>query len=77
MIRVIIIISTILCYHTAVHADDVDCNSNISKLKAECNFIGKGFKKMKSFSQKNKTIDQSTDNLKKSLGNVKEKIFKK
>jgi hypothetical protein len=32
---------------------------------------------MKSFSQKNKTIDQSTDNLKKSLGNVKEKIFKK
>ena len=44
-----------------------DCEGVLAKLKAECNIVGKSMKKMKEFSNKNKTINQSIDNIKKKI----------
>ena len=47
------------------------CEGVLAKLKSECNILGKNMNKMKEFSNKNKTIDQSLgisgDGKKKSL----------
>tara|TARA_B110000211_G_C13721096_1_gene396057 strand:+ start:176 stop:406 length:231 start_codon:yes stop_codon:yes gene_type:complete len=76
MIKIIMIITTIILSFSAANANDAKCNTVLSKLKAECNFIGKGFNKMRSFSEKNKTIDQSINNTKKGLDNIKGKVLK-
>ena len=52
---------------TLLNAAEKKCNSALSKLKPECNFFGKGVEKMKNFSKKNKTINQSIDNVKEKL----------
>ena len=44
-----------------------DCDGVLAKLKSECNIVGKSMKKMKDFSEKNKTIDQSFKNIKEKL----------
>ena len=48
---------------TALYSDEIKCNSTLSKLKPECNFIGKGAKKLKAISEKNKTIDKTLENV--------------
>ena len=39
----------------------------LAKLKSECNIVGKSLEKMRGFSEKNKTIDQSFKNIKEKL----------
>ncbi len=41
------------------HHDLDQCKSALAKLKPKCNFVGSGFKGLKEFSSKNKTIGQS------------------
>ena len=49
-----------LSFPNAIIADDsANCAGVLAKLKYECNIVGKGMDKMKDFSKKNKTIDQS------------------
>ena len=52
-----------------------NCDGMMAKLKKECNIVGKSMKKMKEFSNKNKTIGQSLginneDGKKKSLKDI-------
>ena len=58
----------------AVSAEEINCETALKRLNPKCNFIGKGMKKMKTFSAKNRTLDQSYDNIKSA---VKEKLKKK
>ena len=51
-------------------ANEINCETALQKLKPKCNLIGKGMNKMRDFSKKNKTLDQS-------IGNVKDKFKKK
>ena len=49
-------------------ADTKDsCEGILAKLKANCNIVGKGMKKMKEFSKENQTINQSIRNIKKKI----------
>ena len=49
---------------------EINCETAIQKLNPKCNLVGKGLDKMKEFSKKNKTLDQS-------YKNIKEKFKKK
>ena len=61
--KIIYKIFFIMLFSTTVYSNEIKCNSPLSKLKPECNFIGKGAKKLKSISENNKTINQSLENL--------------
>ncbi len=50
------------------------CDTFGQKLTAKCNFLGKSMNKLKGFSGKNKTLDESYKNIKTT---VKEKLKKK
>ena len=50
--------------NTIIAEDNANCEGVLAKLKYECNIVGKGMDKMKDFSKKNKTIDQSFENIK-------------
>ena len=67
----IILIVIIIFYPINILAEEkVGCNTALEKIKPECNVIGSGIKKLKEFSSKNKTIEQSLGidkNKKKSL----------
>jgi len=52
----------LLLFNTSVFSNETKCNTTLSKLKPECNFIGIGAKKLKSISNNNKTINQSLEN---------------
>ena len=52
----------LLLFSTPLYSNEIKCNTTLSKLKPECNFIGKGAKKLKSLSENNKTIDQTLEN---------------
>ena len=67
MKKIIIITSMLLFSSSFINAAEPKCDTRLSKLNPDCNFIGKGFKKMKDFSKKNKTIDQSYNNIKEKL----------
>ena len=70
----ILCISIILFFSSySVNAKVTKCNNTLSKLNPKCNFIGKGMEKMKKFSEKNKTLDQSFKNIK---TNVEKKLKK-
>jgi hypothetical protein len=72
--KIIIYISLLFLFSfTLISAAEPNCTTTLSKLKPECNFIGKGVDKMKNFSKKNKTIDQSINNISDA---VKKKINK-
>ena len=64
-------LSLILFLSTSMYANEIKCNTTLSKLKPECNFIGKGAKKLKSISENNKTIAKSLIN----AGVLKKKII--
>ena len=71
----ILYIFIILIFNSyAVNAEEVKCDTALSKLNPKCNFVGKGMEKMRKFSQENKTLDQSYKNIKTT---VKEKLKKK
>jgi len=57
-----------------VNAKEVKCETALNKLSPKCNFIGKGMEKMKKFSEKNKTLNQSYENVKTT---VEKKLKKK
>ena len=57
-------------------AKEIKCNTTLSKLSPKCNFIGKGMDKMKKFSEKNKTLDQSYGNIKNKTKNILGKVKK-
>ena len=59
-----------------ISAKEIKCDTALSKLKPKCNFVGKGMEKMKSFSEKNKTLDQSYENIKTKSKSILEKIKK-
>ena len=52
-----ILLVFIFLFYTNSHAEE--CLTTIQKLKPSCNIVGESFKKLKKFSQKHKTIDQS------------------
>tara|TARA_A100001011_G_C14297445_1_gene839118 strand:- start:1215 stop:1427 length:213 start_codon:yes stop_codon:yes gene_type:complete len=57
-----------LTYQSPIFADEnKGCDGILAKLKKECNIVGKSLDKMKDFSSKNKTIDQSLENIKDKL----------
>ena len=68
-------LSLILFLSTSMYANEIKCNTTLSKLKPECNFIGKGAKKLKSISENNKTIAKSLINagVLKKKDNIKDK----
>ena len=68
-------LSLILFLSTSMYANEIKCNTTLSKLKPECNFIGKGAKKLKSISENNKTIGKSLENagVLKKKDNIKDK----
>ena len=53
----IIIIFIFNSYNVAIANEE--CEGMMAKLKKECNIVGKSMDKMKEFSNKNKTIDQT------------------
>ena len=74
MKKILYIFIVLIFNSYAVNAEEVKCDTALSKLNPKCNFVGKGMEKMKKFSQENKTLDQSYKNIKKT---VKEKLKKK
>jgi hypothetical protein len=69
MKKIIFSVLVLIFCSTHLLAKDVKCDSQLSKLKPACNFIGKSAKKLKMISENNKTIDQS-------YKNIKDKIIK-
>ena len=60
-----LLIITFFIIPSSVIADTKNnCEGVLAKLKSECNIVGKSMNKLKKFSDKNKTIDQSLENIK-------------
>ena len=56
----ILIVTLFLTFnYTSNLVAETNCDNAINKLKPDCNFIGEGFKSLKKFSSKHKTIGQS------------------
>ena len=69
MKKIIASIFVFSVFSSQLLAENVNCDTRLSKLKPACNFVGKGFKKLKKVSEDNKTINQS-------YNNIKDKIIK-
>lgn len=71
----IILISSI---STIISAEEKkpNCDTALSKLKPSCNIIGTGVTKLKEFSSKNRTLDQSLRNIEGTIEKGIEKIKK-
>ena len=74
MKKILYIFIVIIFSYSPINANEVKCDSALSKLKPKCNLIGKGMDKMRKFSKENKTLDQSVGNI---TDAVKEKLKKK
>ena len=74
MKKIFYIFIAIIFNYSSVNANEVNCDTALSKLKPKCNLIGKGMDKMKKFSKDNRTLNQSVENIKET---VKEKLKKK
>ena len=74
MNKIVYIFIVIIFSSYSVNANEIKCDTPLSKLKTKCNFVGKGMEKMRAFSAKNKTLDQSYENIKSA---VEEKLKKK
>ena len=74
MNKILYIFIVLIFSSNAVNSDEIKCDTPLSKLKTKCNFVGKGMDKMKAFSAKNKTLDQSYKNIKSA---IEEKLKKK
>ena len=71
---ILYIFIAIIFSYSPINANEVKCDTALTKLKPKCNLIGKGMDKMRKFSRDNKTLDQSVGNIKKA---VEEKLKKK
>ena len=58
MKKILYIFIVLIFNSYAVSAEEVKCDTALSKLNPKCNFVGKGMEKMRKFSQENKTLDQ-------------------
>jgi hypothetical protein len=47
---------------SGINAEENNCKSALQKLKPSCNFLGKSAKKLKNYSENNKTIGQTLKN---------------
>jgi len=65
----IIIIISIVCLSKIANAESTKCQTMLQKLNPDCNFIGKGAKKLKQISKENKTIDQTFNKIKEKIKN--------
>tara|TARA_S200000501_G_C20518261_1_gene610069 strand:+ start:464 stop:688 length:225 start_codon:yes stop_codon:yes gene_type:complete len=74
MKKILYIFIAIIFSYSPINANEVKCDTALSKLKPKCNLIGKGMDKMRKFSKENKTLDQSVGNITEA---VKEKLKKK
>ena len=74
MKKILFILIAIIFSYSPINANEVKCDTPLSKLKPKCNLIGKGMDKMRKFSKENKTLDQSVGNI---TDAVKEKLKKK
>tara|TARA_A100000164_G_scaffold369177_1_gene393349 strand:- start:176 stop:400 length:225 start_codon:yes stop_codon:yes gene_type:complete len=74
MKKILYIFIAIIFSYSPINANEVKCDTALSKLKPKCNLIGKGMDKMRKFSKENKTLDQSVGNI---TDAVKEKLKKK
>ena len=74
MKKILYILIVLIFNSYSVNAEEAECNTALKKLNPKCNFIGKGMEKMKKFSEKNKTLDQSFKNVE---TNIKKKLKKK
>ena len=64
MKKILYVLVVLIFNSYPVNAKEIKCETALSKLSPKCNFIGKGMEKMKKFSEKNKTLDQSYKNVK-------------
>ena len=48
--------------YSVINAEENNCKSALQKLKPGCNILGKSAKKLKNFSENNKTIGQTLKN---------------
>ena len=71
MKKILYIFIAIIFSYSPINANEVKCDTALSKLKPKCNLIGKGMDKMRKFSKENKTLDQSVGNITEA---VKEKL---
>ena len=67
MKKIIVSIIIFIFFYSQLLAENVKCDTKISKLKPACNFIGKSASKLKLISENNKTIYQSYKNIKKNI----------
>ena len=74
MKKILYIFIAIIFSYSPINANEIKCDTALSKLKPKCNLIGKGMDKMRKFSKENKTLDQSVGNI---TDAVKEKLKKK
>ena len=74
MKKILYIFIAIIFSYSPINANEIKCDTALSKLKPKCNLIGKGMDKMRKFSKENKTLDQSVGNITEA---VKEKLKKK
>ena len=74
MKKILYVLVVLIFNSYPVNAKEIKCETTLSKLSPKCNFIGKGMKKMKKFSEKNKTLNQSYENVKTT---VEKKLKKK
>lgn len=77
MKKILLSLIILIFYYSSASTGEINCVSKLNLLKPECNFIGKSMKKIKNFSEKNKTLDQSYGNLKQGVEKIKNKIQKK
>ena len=67
----IILFFIIILLPTMLLADsETKCETKLQKLKPSCNAIGSVISKMKKFSEKNQTLDQSFKNVKEKVKEV-------
>lgn len=71
MKKIYIIIALLMFANSSNAENKVNCESVLSKMKPECNFIGKSFKGLKNFSSKHQTIGQTMGKEKKEPGEKK------
>ena len=74
MKKILYIFIAIIFSYSPINANEIKCDTALSKLKPKCNLIGKGMDKMRKFSKENKTLDQSVGNI---TETVKKKLKKK
>ena len=67
MKKIFYLITFLIINNISLADTNKNCEGILAKLKSDCNIVGKSMEKMREFSDKNKTINQSIDNIKKKM----------